>query len=82
VKPVDSSALASLWHGFEAREEQLRAIIVERLDAAPAPVIEGPVVATYFMAVRSWSPEHAAKEISYQATSGTKDNPPGSLLDQ
>jgi ribulose-bisphosphate carboxylase large chain len=82
VKPVDSPSLALLWHDFDAREERLRTIVTERLTQAPAPVIEDQIVATYFMALRSWSLEHAAKEISYHATSGTKDIPPGSLLEQ
>ena len=79
---LPASALQSLWHDFDAREELLRRLVTERLAASPAPQIEDAVVATYFFALRSWSLEHAAKEISYHATSGTKDVPPGSLLEQ
>ena len=79
---LNSSALQSLWHDADAREVLLRRIISERLAARPAPKLDDQIVATYFFALRSWSLEHAAKEISYHATSGTKDIPPGSLLEQ
>src|SRR5213075_1882774 len=79
---LSSASLQSLWHDFDAREELLRRIITERLAASPAPRLADAIVATYFFALRSWSLEHAAKEISYHATSGTKDVPPGSLLEQ
>ncbi len=79
---LDSSSLQSLWHDADAREVLLRRIITERLAARPAPKLDDQIVATYFFALRSWSLEHAAKEISYHATSGTKDIPPGSLLEQ
>ena len=61
---------------------QLRQIISERLGTRPAPRIDDSIVATYFFALRTWTLEHAAKEISYHATSGTKDIPPGSLIEQ
>ena len=71
-----------LWHDADEREVLLRQIITERLAAHPPPVIADQIVATYFFALRTWSLEHAAKEISYHATSGTKDIPRGSLLEQ
>jgi len=79
---IDNDSLQSLWHDADAREVLLRRIITERLAARPAPKLDDQIVATYFFALRSWSLEHAAKEISYHATSGTKDIPPGSLLEQ
>jgi len=79
---VNPSSLTPLWHDFDAREETLRAIVSERLAAQPAPKLDDFIVATYFFALRSWSLEHAAKEISYHATSGTKDIVPGSLIEQ
>lgn len=79
---IDDNTLQSLWHDADAREVLLRRIITERLATKPAPKIDDQIVATYFFALRSWSLEHAAKEISYHATSGTKDIPPGSLLEQ
>src|SRR5882762_2070946 len=79
---LDSKSLASLWHDGDAREVLLRRILTERLAANPPPRVDGQVVATYFLALRSWRLEEAAKEISYHATSGTKDIPPGSLLEQ
>ena len=82
MKPLDASTLQSLWHDAGAREVRLRRIITERLAANPPPRIDDQIVATYFFALRSWNLEHAAKEISYHATSGKKDIPPGSLLEQ
>ncbi len=82
MNALDSSTLNSLWHDADAREARLRRIITERLAAKPPPIIGDQIVATYFLALRSWSLEHAAKEISYHATSGTKDIPPGSLIEQ
>lgn len=82
MKALDSTTLGQLWHDFDAREERVREIIAERLAAKPAPLLDDQVVATYFFALRSWSLEHAAKEISYHATSGTKDVPAGSLIEQ
>ncbi len=79
---LDSNTLQSLWHDADAREVRLRQIITDRLAAKPPPKLDDHIVATYFFALRSWSLEHAAKEISYHATSGTKDIPPGSLLEQ
>lgn len=82
VNSLDTSTQQSLWHDADAREVLLRRVITERLAAKPPPLIGDQIVATYFFALRSWSLEHAAKEISYHATSGTKDVPPGSLLEQ
>ena len=82
MKPPDSATLNLLWHDADAREVRLRQIITERLAAQPPPQNEDQIVATYFFALRSWGLDHMAKEIAYHATSGTKDIPPGSLLDQ
>ena len=82
MNKLDSSTLELLWHDADAREMRLRRVITERLAAKPPPTLDDQIVATYFFALRSWSLEHAAKEISYHATSGTKDIPPGSLLEQ
>ena len=82
MKSINDSTLNSLWHDADAREVRLRQIITERLAAKPPPAIDDQIVATYFFALRTWSLEHAAMEISYHATSGTKDIPPGSLLEQ
>ena len=82
MSTLNAAVLNLLWHDWDTREEKLRAIITERLDAKPAPTLEDFVVATYFFALRSGSLEHAAKEISYHATSGTKDIPAGSLIEQ
>jgi len=81
MKPLDAATLNLLWHDADAREVRLRQIITDRLAAKPAPMLDDQIVATYFFALRSWSLAHAAKEISYHATSGTKDISPGSLLE-
>jgi len=82
VKPLDAATLELLWRDADAREVRLRQVITERLAVAPPPVLDDQIVATYFLALRSWTLAHAAREISYHATSGTKDIPPGSLLEQ
>ncbi|HMJ90651.1 MAG TPA: RuBisCO large subunit C-terminal-like domain-containing protein [Candidatus Acidoferrum sp.] len=82
IRAIHAETLQLLWHDFDAREEALRRVITERLAAKPAPQLDEFIVATYFFALRSWSLEHAAKEISYHATSGTKDITPGSLIEQ
>jgi len=82
VNSLDPATLSLFWHDADAREVRLRQVIAERLAAKPPPVIDDQLVATYFLALRSWSLEQAAKEISYHATSGTKDIPPNSLLAQ
>jgi ribulose-bisphosphate carboxylase large chain len=82
LNSVDSAILELLWRDADAREVILRRVVSERLLARPAPLLEDQLVATYFFALRSWSLAHAAKEISYHATSGTKDIPVGSLLEQ
>ncbi len=82
MKLISPPFLETVGHDWDARETQLRAVITERLTESPAPQIEDCVVATYFLSLRSWDLAHAAKEISYHATSGTKDIPPGSLLEQ
>lgn len=82
MQPMNAATRKLLWHDADAREVQLRRIITERLAAQPPPAVEDQIVATYFFALRSWRLGHAAKEISYHATSGTKDIPRGSLLEQ
>jgi ribulose-bisphosphate carboxylase large chain len=82
LEAISSTLQEQLWHDADAREQQLRRVITERLSAQPPPRLDDQLVATYFLALRSWSLQHAAKEISYHATSGTKDIPPGSLLEQ
>ncbi len=82
MTPLDSSTLDLLWHDADAREVRLRQVITERLAAQPPPAPDDQIVASYFFALRSWSLEQMAKEIAYHATSGTKDIPPGSLLEQ
>jgi ribulose-bisphosphate carboxylase large chain len=82
VNSLDSSTVNLFWHDADAREVRLRRVITERLAVKPAPVFEDQIVATYFFALRSWTLEQMGKEISYHATSGTKDIPRGSLLEQ
>ena len=57
-----------------------RTRIAHGLAQHPPPPLEDFVVATYFLQLRSWTLSQAAREISYHATSGTRDVPEGSLL--
>jgi ribulose-bisphosphate carboxylase large chain len=82
MKPLDSATLDLLWADGDAREVRLRQIVSQRLAARPAPALDDEIVATYFLALRNWTLDHAAREISYHATSGMKDIPSGSLLEQ
>ncbi len=79
---LDTPTLDLLWHDADAREVRLRRVIMDRLAAEPPPRLDDQIVVTYFLALRTWSLQQAAKEISYHATSGTKDIPSGSLLEQ
>jgi ribulose-bisphosphate carboxylase large chain len=74
--------LQSLWYDQDAREEQLRAVVAERLALNPPPKSDDYVIATYFFAFRTLRLDHAVDEISYHATTGIKHPPPGTLLDE
>ena len=82
MTPLSAKTLELLWHDAEPREVRLREIIAERLAAKPPPAMDGYIVATYFFAFRTQTLEHAIEEISYHATIGVKNPPPGSLLAQ
>ncbi len=82
MKALDANSLATLWLDSDAREVLLREIIREQLAEKPAPAIDDYLVATYFFAFRTNTLEEAVKEIAYHATSGTKNVPPGSLLEE
>jgi ribulose-bisphosphate carboxylase large chain len=82
MKPLDTSTLDLLWYDADIREERLREIVRDRLAEKPPPVIDDQLVATYFFAFRTQTLTEAAKEISYHATSGTRQPPPGSLIEQ
>jgi ribulose 1,5-bisphosphate carboxylase large subunit-like protein len=82
MTPLSAKTLELLWHDAEPREVRLREIIAERLAAKPAPAMDDHIVATYFFAFRTQTLEHAVEEISYHATIGVKNPPPGSLLAQ
>ncbi|MBI4551314.1 MAG: hypothetical protein HY710_03550, partial [Candidatus Latescibacteria bacterium] len=79
---LNSSTLDLLWRDWDAREVLLREVVTERLAAAPPPVMDEYVVATYFFAFRTMKLEDAVEEISYHATSGVRHPPAGSLLAQ
>lgn len=78
---LSDAVLQDLWYDFDRREEQLRAIVADRLAAKPAPQVDDHIVATYFFAFRTQKLADAVSEISYHATSGIKNPPPGSLLE-
>src|ERR1039458_6383203 len=79
---ISSKTRALLWHDPVPREVCLRRIISERLAARPPPTVEDCIVATYFFAFRSMESGERVEEISYHATIGVKNPPPGSLLAQ
>src|SRR5665213_3207918 len=81
MKSISATTLQSLWHDADARDEQLRDIIAERMAAKPPPVKDDFIVASYFFAFRSQTLKDAVEEIAYHATSGIKHPPPGSLLE-
>lgn len=82
MKSIDSATLQSFWYDMEAREVALRQVISERLAVNPPLSSPEHVIASYFFAFRHQTLKEAVKEISYHATSGIKNPPPGSLLEQ
>src|SRR3984957_6887084 len=82
MTPLRGKTLELVGGDAEPREVRLREIIAERLAAKPAPAMDGYIVATYFFAFRTQTLDHAVEEISYHATIGVKNPPPGSLLAQ
>src|SRR5204862_3597477 len=79
---ISPQVLQLLWSDFDAREEVLRDLVSERLQASPPPTLDDSIVVSYFFAFRSQTLAAAVKQIAYHATSGTKNPPPGSLLEQ
>jgi ribulose 1,5-bisphosphate carboxylase large subunit-like protein len=82
MKPLADAILSQLWQDPDPREATLRRVVSDRFAAQPAPALDDQIVATYFLALRSETLGEAAKEIRYHATSGTKDIPAGSLLEE
>src|SRR5215469_11501514 len=82
MSSLTTETLARLGDDFDAREELLRKVIGDRLGANPPPQVPDHVVATYYFAFRSQTLAKAVGEISYHATSGIKNPPKGSLLEQ
>jgi ribulose-bisphosphate carboxylase large chain len=78
---MDASA-EMLWHDADARDEYLRELVDERLKLNPPPRIDDSIVATYFFALRTMRLEQAGEEIAYHATSGIRNPPRGSLLEE
>ena len=76
------ATLERLSDDFDTREELLRQVVADRLGEKPAPSVADHVVATYYFAFRSGTLAKAVEEISYHATSGIKNPPKGSLLEQ
>jgi len=79
---IDASTLQMLWFDGEPREVRLRQVITERLAQKPPPVSDQHIVVTYFFAFRTNTLDKAIDEISYHATSGIHNPPPGSLLEE
>jgi ribulose 1,5-bisphosphate carboxylase large subunit-like protein len=82
MSALSSAILDQLHDDFDARETILRQVVSDRLGAQPPPKVPDHVVATYYFAFRTTTLERAVAEISYHATSGIKDPPEGSLLEQ
>jgi ribulose-bisphosphate carboxylase large chain len=82
MNALKSATLDRLWDDFDSREELLRQVVADRLGENPAPGVPDHVVATYYFAFRSGTLAKAVEEISYHATSGIKNPPKGSLLEQ
>jgi ribulose-bisphosphate carboxylase large chain len=82
MKSIASETLNHLWYDLDQRETMLRAIISERLAEKPPPASDDYIIASYFFAFRTQTLNHAVSEISYHATSGVKNPPAGSLLEQ
>jgi ribulose 1,5-bisphosphate carboxylase large subunit-like protein len=82
MKPLTAENLEVLWRDEEARDVLLRSIVEDRLRDNPPPVVDGHVVATYFLALRSLKLADAVEEISYHATSGERHPVKGSLIEQ
>src|SRR5437870_13610161 len=82
MNSLTSATLARLWDDFDGREELLRQVVADRLGANAPPSVPDHVVATYYFAFRSQTLAKAVEEISYHATSGIKNPPKGSLLEQ
>ena len=82
MKVLDSATVDLLWYDADIREERLREVVRDRLAENPPPRLTDQIVATYFFAFRTLTLREAVKEISYHATSGIKEPPPRSLLEQ
>jgi ribulose-bisphosphate carboxylase large chain len=82
MKPITAESLEILWRDEEARDVRIRSIVEERLRDNPPPVVDGHIVATYFLALRSLKLADAVEEISYHATSGERHPAKGSLIEQ
>jgi ribulose 1,5-bisphosphate carboxylase large subunit-like protein len=79
---VSPTTLQSLWHDADLREELLREIVASRLSENPPPRLDDHIVGSYFLALRTKKLHEVGDDISYHATSGIHDPPPGSLLEQ
>jgi ribulose-bisphosphate carboxylase large chain len=79
---LTSTILERLWDDFDAREVLLRQVVADRMSECPPPTVPDHVVATYYFAFRTQTLAKAVGEISYHATSGIKNPPKGSLLEQ
>src|ERR1051325_8650356 len=80
MKVISSRLLKLLHQDAEPRELAVRQIVTERLALGPPPKLDDAVVATYFFAFRTSKLKDAVEEISYHATIGVRNPPPGSLL--
>ncbi|HXG23184.1 MAG TPA: RuBisCO large subunit C-terminal-like domain-containing protein, partial [Chthonomonadales bacterium] len=82
MKPLDADTLSSLWHDADAREIILRRVVTERLAEKPPPTLDDQIVVTYFFILRTLKLAEAVEEIAYHATSGVRNPPARSLLQE
>jgi ribulose 1,5-bisphosphate carboxylase large subunit-like protein len=82
MKQIPSNILNTLNQDWQLREEVLRNVVEERLAASPPPAFDDQIVVTYFLALRSQTLNGWGKDFGYFATSGIKDPPPGSLIEE
>ncbi len=82
MKELDFDVLQVMKANLDSREELIRQAVYEALDELPEPDLSEQIVATYWVHAHTLSPSQVGKEISYHMTSGVRNVPAGSLLEE
>ncbi|MDO8587307.1 MAG: RuBisCO large subunit C-terminal-like domain-containing protein [Armatimonadota bacterium] len=82
MKLLDSDILNTMKLNLDAREQVIRKAIREALSELSPPDLSDQIVVTYWAHAAHLSPAQVGREISYHMTSGARNPPEGSLLDQ